>query len=90
MNKLIETAKAVLKSANQDYVISPCLVDSSIIEALRQAVAEAKVYTPMTYDEKSKIMKGLSKLKFSNPYSAYFNAGERAVIERQGLTWGGE
>lgn len=83
---LLEAAKAVIKrwdSPRWNWDIHTGVY----IEALRQAVQDAEVYTPMTDDE----MQSLSAAWEGDDDSEYCweHYIERAVIERLRIRWGG-
>ena len=85
MTKLLEAAKAVLDASARNHLRKHHL------DALRQAVQDAQVYTPMTDDDFHKIAsENIDEMNaggWLNLYEVYGKAVERAVIERLGMRW---
>lgn len=87
MNKLLEAAKDVI--ARWDSPQWKWDTHTGVyIDALRQAVQDAEVYTPMTDDESDAITKAQwGQYALLIAHRACNRSVERAVIERLGLRW---
>ena len=80
MTTLLEAAKAVLD--NEDRINeSLSYLSAEPMDALRQAVQDAEVYTPLTLEDIVKLFPAVVD------ELAMIRGTERAVIERLGMRW---
>jgi uncharacterized protein (DUF4213/DUF364 family) len=82
---LLNAAKAVLNQYGKDKSYLSVDIDGDVIQALRIAVSEAETYTPLTDDNRRKIMQEF--IEGACSYKTLALNVERAVIERLGLRW---
>ena len=92
MSNLHKAAQDVIDCVDSPYIPDEIrMVDVKLIEALRQAVQDAEVYTPLTDDTFHKIAsENIDEMNaggWINLYETYGKAVERAVIKRLGLRW---
>ena len=86
MSNLRKAAQDIIEDVDSPYIPDEIrMVDVKLIEALRQAVQDAEVYTPMTDDDRRKIMQEF--IEGACSYKTLALNVERAIIERLGLRW---